>query len=70
LDVYEREPLVHPGLTDLDNVVLAPHLGSATVLTRIRMARMVVDDVLDHLSGRKPKNCVNPSVLPQTGGLS
>jgi glyoxylate reductase len=63
LDVYEREPLLEPGLAELENVVLAPHLGSATVRTRARMAKMVSDDILDHLSGKAPKNCVNPSVL-------
>jgi glyoxylate reductase len=66
LDVYENEPQIEPGLDKLDNVVLAPHLGSATVMTRARMARMVIDDVLDHLSGKLPKNCVNPSVLGST----
>ena len=63
LDVYEREPDVYAPLLKLDNVVLAPHLGSATVHTRTKMARMVCDAVLDHLNGGRPENCVNPSVL-------
>jgi len=67
LDVYEDEPRVHPGLVGLSNVVLAPHLGSATVNTRTRMASMVIDDVLDHLEGKEPKNCVNPVVLHSSG---
>jgi len=51
LDVFEREPLVHEGLVELDNVVLAPHLGSATVETRGAMARMVAEAVIAVLEG-------------------
>lgn len=51
LDVYEQEPLVHEGLLDLDNVVLAPHLGSATTETRTEMARMCAESILAVLSG-------------------
>jgi glyoxylate reductase len=46
LDVYEHEPLVHPGLATLANVVLLPHLGSATEGTRAAMARLVTDAVV------------------------
>ncbi len=46
LDVFEREPALTPGLTDLPNVVLAPHLGSATTSTRQEMARMVAESVV------------------------
>ena len=53
LDVYEREPAVHPGLIALtERVVLAPHLGSATRETRRAMARLAVDNVLAVLAGR------------------
>lgn len=52
LDVFEREPAVHPRLPALENVVLTPHLGSATVATRDAMARMVVDAVIAVLNGR------------------
>lgn len=45
LDVYEHEPQVHPGLVDLDNVVLLPHIGSATLETRERMADCCFDDL-------------------------
>ncbi len=45
LDVFEHEPDVHPGLLDLDNVVLVPHLGSATVETRSAMAVLAADNV-------------------------
>lgn len=51
LDVYEHEPAVHEGLLTLDNVVLAPHLGSATVETRTEMARMCAASILAALSG-------------------
>lgn len=54
LDVYEDEPRVHPGLLDLDNVVLAPHLGSATAETRTAMADLAVENVLAVLGGRPP----------------
>lgn len=54
LDVYEQEPRVHPGLLGLDNVVLAPHLGSATTETRTAMAALAVDNVLAVLEGKEP----------------
>ncbi|MCK5772986.1 MAG: D-glycerate dehydrogenase [Thermoplasmata archaeon] len=63
LDVYEEEPKVYPGLMDLDNVVLLPHLGSATEGTRIEMAMLASEGVMDVLSGRRPKHCLNPEVL-------
>ena len=63
LDVYEEEPKVYPPLTELDNVVMLPHVGSATTRTRIRMAEMVSADMMDYLQGRNPVNCVNPEVL-------
>ena len=51
LDVFEAEPVVHPGLLASDRVVLAPHLGSATVEARTQMARMCADAILAVLSG-------------------
>ncbi|HNX49374.1 MAG TPA: D-glycerate dehydrogenase [Thermoanaerobaculaceae bacterium] len=54
LDVYEREPAVHPGLLGRDDVVLLPHLGSATRETRTAMAELVADNVLAVLAGRSP----------------
>jgi glyoxylate reductase len=50
--VFEREPEVHAGLLELDNVVLAPHLGSATVEARTRMAEMCSEAVVAVLSGQ------------------
>ncbi|MBU1742212.1 MAG: D-glycerate dehydrogenase [Proteobacteria bacterium] len=54
LDVYEQEPAVDPGLIGLDNVVLAPHLGSATIEVRDRMSLLVAESVVAFLDGREP----------------
>jgi glyoxylate reductase len=54
LDVYEREPAVHSGLRGLENVVLAPHLGSATTETRTAMADLAASNVIAVLAGRPP----------------
>jgi len=59
IDVYEREPKIHPGLLKLkERVVLAPHIGSASVETRREMAKIVVDNVLSVLGGKGPLNPV------------
>jgi glyoxylate reductase len=54
LDVYEHEPEVHPRLRNLENVVLLPHIGSATTETRDAMARIAATDVLRFLRGQPP----------------
>ncbi|PYR34709.1 MAG: D-glycerate dehydrogenase [Acidobacteria bacterium] len=54
LDVYENEPAIHPQLLTLDNVVLAPHLGSGTIETRTAMADLAVRNVVEVLSERRP----------------
>jgi glyoxylate reductase len=59
LDVYEHEPQVHPGLLELDNAVLIPHLGSATVETRTAMAVLAAENVVEVLSGRPPISAVS-----------
>jgi len=59
LDVYENEPEVHPDLLKLDNVILAPHVGSGTIDTRAKMAEMVVSNVLMALKGQRPTNAIN-----------
>lgn len=58
LDVYENEPRLAPGLAELPNVVLLPHLGSGTTTTRSRMAAMAAENVVAVLSGREPPNSV------------
>jgi glyoxylate reductase len=63
LDVYEEEPRVDPGLLECPNVVLAPHIASASRETRLRMATMAVEDALAVLDGRRPAHPVNPEVL-------
>jgi glyoxylate reductase len=60
LDVYEREPIVHPDLLGLENVVLAPHLGSASVETRTAMADLAARNVLAVLAGEPPLTPVSP----------
>ena len=54
LDVYEREPIVHPDLLPLENVLLVPHLASGTTETRTAMADLAADNVVAVLSGRPP----------------
>ena len=54
LDVYEREPAIEPGLLELDNVVLLPHIGSATRDTREGMAMLAARNVQAVLSGKEP----------------
>ena len=63
LDVFEREPELEEGLHDLPNVVLAPHLGSATLDTRTAMGRLAVEGLLAGLRGERPKHLVNPEAL-------
>ncbi|WP_066286960.1 2-hydroxyacid dehydrogenase [Arthrobacter sp. B6] len=59
LDVFENEPSVHPGLLGLENVVLVPHLGSATVETRTAMAMLAADNTLAVLSDERPPAPIN-----------
>ncbi|MFZ7112325.1 MAG: 2-hydroxyacid dehydrogenase [Desulfatiglandales bacterium] len=59
LDVYEREPDLTAGLIDLENVVLLPHVGSATLETRTRMGRLAAQNLLAGLRGERPPNCLN-----------
>jgi glyoxylate reductase len=62
LDVFEREPEVHPRLLELDNAVVIPHLGSATVETRDAMGFLAVENLVNSLEGRRPPTLVNPEV--------
>jgi glyoxylate reductase len=62
LDVYEREPAVHPGLIAMPNVVLAPHIASATVRTRSEMSAMAARNMITAVRGGRPPNLLNPEV--------
>jgi lactate dehydrogenase-like 2-hydroxyacid dehydrogenase len=61
LDVFEHEPEVHPDLLELENVVLVPHLGSATVETRTAMAELAAANVVAVLDGREPPTPIPPT---------
>jgi glyoxylate reductase len=66
LDVFEREPELAPGLADLENVVIVPHLGSATIETRNAMSRLAAVNLVAALRGERPPNPVNPEVLKKS----
>ncbi len=63
LDVFEKEPEIHPDLLNCPNAVLIPHLGSASVETRSRMAEIAAKNIIARLNGQIPPNAVNPEVL-------
>ncbi len=65
LDVFEYEPALTPGLGELPNVVLAPHLGSATFETRDKMAEIAAKNIIRYFQGNPPLSIVNPEVLEQ-----
>lgn len=62
LDVYEFEPKVTQGLEELDNVILCPHLGNASVETRNAMAEIAAGNIIAVMNGEKPKTCVNKTI--------
>ena len=62
LDVYENEPVIHPGLKRV-NVVLAPHIASASLETRTKMACIAAENVVALFTGQRPPNILNPEVL-------
>jgi lactate dehydrogenase-like 2-hydroxyacid dehydrogenase len=65
LDVYEREPLVDRGLLGRADVVLAPHIASASVETRTKMAQMAAENCVALFTGRTPPNVLNPDALSE-----
>jgi len=60
LDVYENEPALAPGLAQLSNTVLTPHVGSGSVETRLKMSHMAVTNCIAGLTGQRPPNLLNP----------
>lgn len=69
LDVYENEPRILPGLLRLENVVLLPHIGSATVNARRAMGRLAAGAIAGLIRGERPKNTVNPEVFGPDNGV-
>jgi glyoxylate reductase len=67
LDVYENEPEMAPGLPELENVVLLPHIASASVETRTKMGIMAAQNLIAGLRGELPPNCVNPEIFSGPG---
>ena len=63
LDVFEQEPDVQPLLLELENVVLAPHIASASIDTRTKMSLMAAENALAALDGKRPPNLLNPEAL-------
>jgi glyoxylate reductase len=59
LDVFEAEPALAPGLAELENVVVTPHIASATDETRNKMSEMAAQNIIDFLGGRVPPNVVH-----------
>jgi len=68
LDVFEGEPQLHPALLDVPNVVLTPHIASATVATRRAMAELAATNLIAALHGERPPNLLNPELLDRTPG--
>ncbi|HYE82932.1 MAG TPA: D-glycerate dehydrogenase [Clostridia bacterium] len=63
LDVFENEPDIEPGLIELDNVVILPHIASATIETRTNMGLIAARNIIKVLKGDMPETCINPEVL-------
>ncbi|MFP4036185.1 MAG: 2-hydroxyacid dehydrogenase [Desulfobacteraceae bacterium] len=63
LDVFENEPEIHPGLIEMPNVILLPHVGSGTIETRTRMGLVDHENLKAFFQGKVPPNCLNPQVF-------
>jgi len=63
LDVFEEEPKIHPGLIELDNAIIVPHIASASKETRGKMAELAAKNMINIFEGKEPLSIVNPEVL-------
>ncbi len=63
LDVFEGEPKINPELLTIPNIVITPHIGSASEKTRLAMMNLAIDNLLEGLSGKKPANLLNPEAF-------
>jgi glyoxylate reductase len=70
LDVYEAEPAMADGLAELDNAVVLPHIGSATIESRTDMATLAARNLAAMLAGQRPETCLNPQLFDQDNGTS
>jgi len=70
LDVFEREPEVHPRLLERENAVVIPHLGSATVDTRLAMGMLAADNLFAALDGERPPTLINPPAWERRAGAA
>ncbi|GAC1373443.1 MAG: 2-hydroxyacid dehydrogenase family protein [Ktedonobacteraceae bacterium] len=66
LDVFEREPEIEPELLRMEQVVIVPHIGSASIQTRNAMAAIASRNIAEHIEGKCPSNIVNPEVCAST----
>ena len=65
LDVFDNEPNINPELVAMENVILTPHIASATIEAREKMGQQAVDSILKVLNGEQPENLVNEDVWPK-----
>jgi glyoxylate reductase len=65
LDVYEKEPAIPEALKQMPNVIILPHIGSASLETRTRMGMMAAENLVAYFNGQRPTNCLNPEVFKQ-----
>jgi glyoxylate reductase len=65
LDVYEKEPEIAPALLAMPNVILLPHIGSASLETRTKMGMMAAENLVAYFNGQRPPNCLNPGIFEE-----
>ncbi len=65
LDVFEHEPEIEQDLLHMEQVVLVPHIGSASLQTRTQMALMAAENISAHIQGKQPANLLNPDITTQ-----